>query len=46
MRARSWSGTVESTDMRFFIAMILLMIVLGSYADREKKAQNGAQPAK
>jgi hypothetical protein len=32
--------------MRFFIAMILLIIVLGSQAQREKKAQNGEQPAR
>jgi len=32
--------------MRFFIAMILLMIVLGSYAEREKNARNEGQPAK
>jgi hypothetical protein len=30
--------------MRFFIAMILLIIVLGSQAQREK-ARNGEQPA-
>jgi hypothetical protein len=30
--------------MRFFIAMILLIIVLGSQAQREKNAQN-EQPA-
>lgn len=31
--------------MRFFIAMILLIIVLGSQAEREKKSRNGEQPA-
>jgi hypothetical protein len=31
--------------MRFFIAMILLIIVLGSQAKREKDAGNGEQPA-
>jgi hypothetical protein len=31
--------------MRFFIAMILLIIVLGSQAKREKDAQTGEQPA-
>lgn len=33
--------------MRFFIALILLIIVLGSNAQREKEAaQNGTQPQK
>lgn len=31
---------------RFFIAMILLIIVLGASAKREKDARNGEQPAK
>jgi hypothetical protein len=31
--------------MRFFIAMILLIIVLGSQAKREKDGQAGEQPA-
>jgi hypothetical protein len=31
--------------MRFFIAMILLIIVLGSQAEREKNARKGEQPA-
>jgi len=34
------------SDMRFFIALILLIIVLGSQAQREKDAaRNGTQPA-
>jgi hypothetical protein len=31
--------------MRFFIAMILLIIVLGSQAEREKNARKSEQPA-
>jgi hypothetical protein len=42
-RAKSLVGRTAMT--RFFIAMILLIIVLGSAAKSEKDARNGEQPA-